>query len=43
MDPLPFILMKGYDLVIPITSSFYGPNNLEDLINLEKKEEEINQ
>ena len=42
MDPLLFILMGGYDPVIPITSSFYGPNNLKDLINLENREEEIN-
>ena len=43
MDPLPFTLMGGYDLVILITSSFYGSNNLKNLINLEKREEEINQ
>ena len=43
MDPLPFTLMGDYDPVIPIISSFYGLNNLEDLINLEKKEKEINQ
>ena len=35
--------MGDYDLVIPITSSFYEPNNLKDLINLKKREEEINQ
>ena len=43
MDPLLFTLIGGYDLVISITSLFYGPNNLKDLINLEKREEEINQ
>ena len=42
-DPLSFTLMRGYDPVISIVSSFYRPNNLEDLINLEKREEEINQ
>ena len=30
--------MKGYDLVITITNSFYGPNNLKNLI-YELKEE----
>ena len=35
--------MEDYDPVISITSSFYGPNNLKDLIILKKKEEEINQ
>ena len=43
MNSLSFTLMENYDLVIPITSSFYRPNNLKDLINLKKREEEINQ
>ena len=38
MDPLSHNLMGGYDLVISITSSFYRPNNLEDLI-YESREE----
>ena len=31
MDPLSFTLMGGYDLVIPIISSFDGSNNLKNL------------
>ena len=42
MDPLLSNLMRGYDLVIIITISFYGPNNLKDLI-FELRREEINQ
>ena len=42
MDPLSSNLMRGYDLVIIIISSFYKFNNLEDLI-YEFKKEEINQ
>ena len=38
MDPLSFNLMGGYDLVVTITSSFYRPNNLEDLIYELRKE-----
>ena len=38
IDPLPFTLMKGYDLVITIMSSFYEPNNLEDLTYELRKE-----
>ena len=34
LDSLSHTLMGGYDLVFPITSSFYKPNNLKDLINL---------
>ena len=38
IDSLSHNLMKGYDLVISIASSFYGSNNLENLrISLEKK------
>ena len=37
MDPLSPNLMEGYDLVIPVTSLFYGLNNLEDLIEILKK------
>ena len=43
MDSLLFTLMGGYDPVISITNLFYKSNNLENLINLEKREEEINQ
>ena len=32
MDPLSSNLIGGYNLVIPITNSFYGLNNLEDLV-----------
>ena len=34
MNPLSFTLMGGYDLVIPITSLFYEPNNLKNLVNI---------
>ena len=32
-DLLSSTLMGGYDLVILITSLFYGPNNLENLVH----------
>ena len=38
MDPLSPNLIGGYDLVISITSSFYGLNNLEILIYKLRKE-----
>ena len=38
MDQLLFILIGSYDLIIIITSSFYGSNNLKNLI-YELKEE----
>ena len=44
MDPLSANLIKGYDLVITITISFLGPNNLQNLVNiiLEKKSWPVN-
>ena len=42
-DPLPFTLMRGYDLVITITSSFYRPNNLKNLIYRLKEEKRRDQ
>ena len=41
MDLLSFILTGVYDLVTIITSSSYGPNNLENLVNFEKKFDQL--
>ena len=45
LDPLSPNLMGGYDLVITITISSKGPNNLEDLIyelREKKKDQSVN-
>ena len=43
IDPLSPNLMGGYDLVITITISSKGPNNLEDLISELREKKKINQ
>ena len=41
MDSLSSNLIGDYDLVISITSLFYGSNNLEDLIYESRKEKRL--
>ena len=43
MDLLSPNLIGGYDLVITITISSKGPNNLEDLISELREKKKINQ